>query len=1242
MKKIIIYFICFIIIIESCMGCTILWYRSTENFITPTENHKSNNLEIVIDNYHIKNLRDGKKLTKYILSSLSNSFEKVSVCTSCDYKKNVIYVVPKPITIHKPKQKFKYTSSIIDIIYNSEIEPLHCVGKFSETFALKTFNSDIGPLFLPIAFPTFFLQSLFDLLYVTLSEKNLNKSKGDEFFKYCVDIRYQINASLKDLSINLHNKLLASSRLQSFANSIKLQQTKPALIEINPEYSDQKSIIPNKTIDAGEDSQINITLTNKGEGTAYDVVLKSNTNDNKVNLQNNIKIGDIHTGESKNTIIPLKADLTLQSGKAAIEIQAKEKRGYDSKKIKLTISKAALEKPNLSIISYKINDSNTGLAKGNGNSIPENGETIELIPLINNTGAGKAVNIDLKITSINNELSIQKETTTIPQILPSKKITGNLVFSIPRNFNDNKINIDIQATDVRGVSTAKKAIEIRTETYQPIIAYQYKLIDDNHNGFLENGEEGEIEIQPVNNGKMDAKNLRIILSADDLLFSNSQATIKTISAESSYVPLRFPFTVPRTLEKTSVNVQIQISQQDFPGLTDNINLAITPVVPDFELITQIIDPNKNNVIEQGESIELIVTVLNKGKLDAENVVLKLQGEKQSELIPGVILGSDNSFEIGRIGAGKSCSPKRFLMHIQRAANPGTLPLNFNISQKDFSSKKMLKNFPIKEELPENIFVKSKQPIEVPALSAPIKNSPPIMVIALPKNNQRTISEFIDLVGTVVDDKGIANIDFFVNGKRLDVARAIGVTQPASQREKRDFNQRIPLQSGTNEITVTAFDIENESISKTISVYRDSEQGELWGVVIGINRYASTKIPPLKYARNDAESFASYLKNTMGMDSNHLIELYDEKATLKNIKSNLGTFLHKKANKKEDTVYIFYAGHGAPERDDSNKYKDGIAKYILPFDAELNDLFSTALDMDTIAVIFKRIRAQRVFFIADSCYSGTSGGRSIVAFNDTGNRANISSQFLQRIINSGKGRVVLASSEAGEVSQESDKLKHGFFTYYLLEGLTGKADVDQDQMVDVNEAYRYVSNKVPDATNSGQNPVLKSMQEGQVIIGQVSKSSFSKQPLNHSVVQPNKRLIDSYVSNQPISNFPCSSWKDQKAVQLEKNRLKSTVKKWANAWSSMNIDSYLSFYSNQFKPDNGLSFNRWKSQRKRRLNKPYIRVKPSNFQLDFYSCTAAKVIFDQYYETKGYSDNTRKQLLFEKDSGNWKIIEEKNQ
>lgn len=49
--------------------------------------------------------------------------------------------------------------------------------------------------------------------------------------------------------------------------------------------------------------------------------------------------------------------------------------------------------------------------------------------------------------------------------------------------------------------------------------------------------------------------------------------------------------------------------------------------------------------------------------------------------------------------------------------------------------------------------------------------------------------------------------------------------------------------------------------------------------------------------------------------------------------------------------------------------------------------------------------------------------------------------------------------------EKDDLQHGGFTYYLLEALKGAADTDRDGAVTVDEVYRYVSEKVPQARSS---------------------------------------------------------------------------------------------------------------------------------------------------------------------------------
>ena len=57
-----------------------------------------------------------------------------------------------------------------------------------------------------------------------------------------------------------------------------------------------------------------------------------------------------------------------------------------------------------------------------------------------------------------------------------------------------------------------------------------------------------------------------------------------------------------------------------------------------------------------------------------------------------------------------------------------------------------------------------------------------------------------------------------------------------------------------------------------------------------------------------------------------------------------------------------------------------------------------------------------------------------------------------------------------------------FTYYLLEGLRGKADVNKDGIITVDEVYNYVSINVPKATGQAQHPVKKGSVEGQLIMG----------------------------------------------------------------------------------------------------------------------------------------------------------------
>jgi len=355
------------------------------------------------------------------------------------------------------------------------------------------------------------------------------------------------------------------------------------------------------------------------------------------------------------------------------------------------------------------------------------------------------------------------------------------------------------------------------------------------------------------------------------------------------------------------------------------------------------------------------------------------------------------------------------------------------------------------------------------LEADSKN-PPIIVVASPQDGHRTEAGTVQLSGVVEDDRGVKEIVIFLNNERLKGKNSRGVSIVGKDDLTRfDFSRRITLKKGENLISIRAVDLEGLASEKVLSITKIERRRNVWAVVIGINDY--TNIRKLKYAVNDATSFYNLLVDTVSIPRENITLLTDREAGLTNLRSTLGTKLKGKAG-KEDMVIIFFAGHGATEKDSMSLDGDGLEKYILPYDADLKDLYSTALPMREISHIFRRIRSERLIFIADSCYSGASGGRTI-GLSET--RASISEKFLDRIAK-GKGRVIMTASSANEVSAED---KNGI--YYLLEALRGKADIDNDGLITVDETYQYVSDKVSQATKQEQHPVKKGTVEGRLVL-----------------------------------------------------------------------------------------------------------------------------------------------------------------
>ncbi|CAN2040807.1 hypothetical protein GMMP15_2020007 [Candidatus Magnetomoraceae bacterium gMMP-15] len=160
----------------------------------------------------------------------------------------------------------------------------------------------------------------------------------------------------------------------------------------------------------------------------------------------------------------------------------------------------------------------------------------------------------------------------------------------------------------------------------------------------------------------------------------------------------------------------------------------------------------------------------------------------------------------------------------------------------------------------------------------------------------------------------------------------------------------------------------------------------------------------------------------------------------------------------------------------------------------------------------------------------------------------------------------------------------------------------------------------------------------------SESTIKDQniPVNEPEIS-DKSLKTHNVAEKKIlqpENSPCAVWlKLPEQKQAESEIIMEALNAWKDAWSAMNLDAYLSFYAQNFKPDNGLNRKTWEKQRHRRFKKDYIKIVITKPEINFETCTLAKVIFYQKYESNSFKDYTMKYLVFQKSGTHWRIIKE---
>ena len=295
----------------------------------------------------------------------------------------------------------------------------------------------------------------------------------------------------------------------------------------------------------------------------------------------------------------------------------------------------------------------------------------------------------------------------------------------------------------------------------------------------------------------------------------------------------------------------------------------------------------------------------------------------------------------------------------------------------------------------------------------------------------------------------------------------------------EFMFDAALKSGENIIEIRATDDDGLEAVETLRIELQPSDGSIHVIAIGINTYDQTRgVAPLRFARQDAEAFVDSIKVGLGVPGGNFKPLLDEAATRTAITQ---AFIDvRKSAKKDDTVVIFFSGHGVQDLNPTSP--DGVDRYLMPVDGDRSNVSDRGLSMDDLSREFNKLNltSDRVMLFLDTCYAGaaTAGARGLPPIGGSTRAARIRAvgEDLQ-----GAGRVIMTASQGDQVSHEMETLGHGVFTYYLLDAMRGAADANGDHRVTVAEAFNYVSREVARATADAQMPALTQQGDGDEIV-----------------------------------------------------------------------------------------------------------------------------------------------------------------
>ncbi len=222
------------------------------------------------------------------------------------------------------------------------------------------------------------------------------------------------------------------------------------------------------------------------------------------------------------------------------------------------------------------------------------------------------------------------------------------------------------------------------------------------------------------------------------------------------------------------------------------------------------------------------------------------------------------------------------------------------------------------------------------------------------------------------------------------------------------------------------------------------------VVIGNHNYRHPDVPPVDFALQDAQTLRQYLQGTFGYRDENI--LYYENATQAQMNALFGTsdnhrgILLNYTQAEESDIFIYYSGHGMPDPGQKGAY-------LVPVDCDPSLVNLNGYSLKILFNNLAKIPYKSLTLVIDACFSGSSERGMLIR-----QASPIYIKTQNKLLLDPKSHIFFSSS-GSQISSWYPEQKHSLFTYFLLKGIQGEANLDRDGKLLLSELANYIEQEV---------------------------------------------------------------------------------------------------------------------------------------------------------------------------------------